>query len=505
VNQLVTKRNLIHLVILLIIAFVIGTYLIATTVLIAKDGIRYIELAQKFSTDPIGTIKHQLSFGYPFLIFIAHEFTSMFTKSSSPYIWICSAQAVSLLFRTLSLMPLYFIGKILVGARNSFYALLILVFLPYPARFGSDALRDWPYILFLATGFLLLLWGSKHGKWWAFGLVGLTAGIGHIIRPECAQLVIYGVLWLLIRLFLPSCNMTRPKLFCALFILAVGFVVPVAPYAKVRGSVLPVQLKHIMGFSRQLESRTLEKCEIDNTDRVHAALISPKKMVKGVSKLVQKTSDNLMYFFVPALLVGIYCRFRRQFAGVEAEKVFMPAFIVFNVVMLVLLYSNYGHISRRHALPLVVFTIFYVPLGLEAIAGWLVEMSSKGAGDQANTQKTKFWYSVLLVIGLVVCAPKLFKPIRAEKQGYRTVAVWLRENTNADDFIAVPDKRISFYAQRKGLVYGKKVSKQAKYIVVVVKNKDAWPDFGRDVREKYSLWVDKHRKGAKKLVIYELI
>jgi len=462
-NQLVTKRNLIHLVILLTIAFVIGIYLIATTVLIAKDGIRYIELAQKFSTDPIGTIKHQLPFGYPFLIFIAHEFTSMFTKSSSPYIWICSAQAVSLLFRTLSLMPLYFIGKMLVGARNSFYALLILVFLPYPARFGSDALRDWPYILFLATGFLLLLWGSKHGKWWAFGLVGLTAGIGHIIRPECAQLVIYGVLWLLIRLFLPSCNMTRPKLFCALLILAVGFVVPVTPYAKVRGSVLPVQLKHIMGFSQQLESRTLEKCEIDNTD------------------------------------------IRRQFAGVEAEKVFMPAFIVFNVVMLVLLYSNYGHISRRHALPLVVFTIFYVPLGLEAIAGWLVEMSYRGTEDQANTQKTKFWYSVLLVIGLVVCAPKLFKPIRAEKQGYRTVAVWLRENTNADDFIAVPDKRISFYAQRKGLVYGKKVSKQAKYIVVVVKNKDAWPDFGRDVREKYSLWVDKHRKGAKKLVIYELI
>jgi len=142
-----------------------------------------------------------------------------------------------------------------------------------------------------------------------------------------------------------------------------------------------------------------------------------------VSKLVEKTSDNLMYFFVPALLVGIYCRFRRQFAGVEAENVFVPAFIAFNVVMLVLLYSNYGHIRRRHALPVVVFTIFYVPLGLEAIAGWLVGMSSMGAAGQANTEKTKFWYFVLLVIGLVVCAPKLFKPIRAEKQGYRT---WLR-------------------------------------------------------------------------------
>ncbi len=48
-ERLIEKRDLIHIAILAAIALVIGVYLIATTVLIAKDGVSYIELAQQFS------------------------------------------------------------------------------------------------------------------------------------------------------------------------------------------------------------------------------------------------------------------------------------------------------------------------------------------------------------------------------------------------------------------------------------------------------------------------
>ncbi len=52
-NRLIEKRDLIHLAILLAIALGIGIYLIATTVLIAEDGLFYIKRAQKFPSDPI--------------------------------------------------------------------------------------------------------------------------------------------------------------------------------------------------------------------------------------------------------------------------------------------------------------------------------------------------------------------------------------------------------------------------------------------------------------------
>ncbi|MCH8120057.1 MAG: glycosyltransferase family 39 protein, partial [Planctomycetes bacterium] len=244
-TRLVEKHDFIYITILLAIALGIGVYLIATTVLIAQDGVYYIERAQKLSSDPVGIIKAHPP-GYPFLIFAAHKFVTLFTDNPSVFTWIYSAQSVSLLCRVLSLIPLYFIGKLLVGSRRSFWGLLILIVLPYPAEFGSDVVREWPHILFLSTGLLFLIWGSRFGKWWMFAIAGLAAGLGHTIREECAQIVIYGTLWLLISLFLPRGDISRLKAIRLTLILLIGFAIPAAPYMKVRGRILPPKLKSVI-------------------------------------------------------------------------------------------------------------------------------------------------------------------------------------------------------------------------------------------------------------------
>ena len=68
----------------------------------------------------------------------------------------------------------------------------------------------------------------------------------------------------------------------------------------------------------------------------------------------------------------------------------------------------------------------------------------------------------------------------------------------------MPDRRISFYAERKGLIYDKKVPKRAKYVVKIVKNENEELKFGGAV-EEYSVWVDKRKKSGKKLVIYRMM
>ena len=193
------RDDILNVLILMAAASAIGVYLIATTVLISKDGVTYIELARRFSSEPLAVIRN-ISFGYPFLVFTTHKLAVAFGAGSSALSWIYSAQGVTLLCRVLALIPLYFIGKLLVGSTRSFRALVILAFLPYPAQFGSDTLRDWPHILFLAAGLWFLFWGARDGKCWMFGVSGLIAGLGHLIRPECAQVVVYGTIWLLMRL-----------------------------------------------------------------------------------------------------------------------------------------------------------------------------------------------------------------------------------------------------------------------------------------------------------------
>ncbi len=182
------KSDVLRLAFLLGLCSAIGVYLILTTSLITKDGVFYIEQARLIALDPAAVCRRYPP-GYPFLLWASHEMASLFVEGDSPMLWAYSAQAVTLLCRVLTLIPLYLLGRLLVGAVNSFWALFVLVILPYPAFYGSDVLREWPYLLFLSTGMLLLYWGLTTRRWWVLGLVGLDAGLGYLIRPECAQLI----------------------------------------------------------------------------------------------------------------------------------------------------------------------------------------------------------------------------------------------------------------------------------------------------------------------------
>lgn len=438
-------KTLIHILILLITTLCIGIYLISTTVLIAKDGVTFIEYAKDLDLSPIEAIQSRYQHpGYPFLIIAAHKAASIGHNVSSLGLWIYSAQAAALIFRLLSIVLLYFVGRKIVGARFSFWAILILVLLPEPAKFGSDTLSDWPHLFFLSAGFSLLIWGAASRKWWLFGFSGLAAGLGYLIRPECAQIVIFGTLWLGMQMFWSKRSISKGKAVFALLLLAAGFLTAAGPYMKLKGAVFPKKQLVKCVPKAQLSEIYEQEAQIRSND-MYTSGLAPSDIAGAVGKLVERVSETLMWFFVPALLIGIYKHFKGR-DWREPERFFVIALIALNTVIMILLYCKFGYMSRRHTLPLVVFTIFYIPAGLEALARWLNERFSK----ESNVD---FWFFVLLVIGISICGPKLLRPMRAEKAGYREAARWLTENTNKDDTVAVSDLRISFYAERRGIDY----------------------------------------------------
>lgn len=504
-KQLVKKQDLIHLSILLAIALGIGIYLIATTVLIAKDGVFYIERAQQFAQNPVAIIKAHPP-GYPFLILIVHKFVTLFINSTSNQTWIYCAQAVTLLCRLLALIPLYFIGKLLVGSKNSFWAILILIFLPFPTRIVCDVVREWPYLLFLATAFFFLLWSAKSGKWWLFGLVGAGSGLGYLIRHESAQLVVYGFVWIMLSVFKPKLwGVSRWKNLIALALLLIGFAIPAVPYMKCTGKIIPPKVNRIMkSFSFiALPDKTDTPKVNAVTSNYNTAEIVPSDVLKALGEIFKTVGENLVWFFVPALLIGLYYRFR---GDAKREELFLiTAFILVSVTMMILWYCYIQlHVSQRWSLPLITCTIFYIPVGLGVVGNWLEsKLPMNKQGTNTSKKKRFSWFLVLFLIGISICIPKLLRPVRIEKQGYKEAANWLRENTAVETVIAVPDGRISFYAERKGLAYGNKFPQQAKYIVKIVKGGEK-PKVSLAVQEKYSAWVDKRGK-KKRIVIYEVL
>src|SRR4030042_6928936 len=207
------RQDIVHLSILLAAGLAIGIYLICTAVVIAKDGVTFIQYARNLQTAPTETmIAEAQQPVYPFLILTAHRIVEIVHSGSSLWTWLYSAQGAALTFRLLGIAAIYGLGRVLVGPGQSFLATLIFVLLPDPAEYGSDALSDWPALFFLITGLLLSVCGAAQSKWWLFGLAGTFAGAGYLVRPDCAQLIVYAFLWLTLQLFRPKHIMTRPRL-----------------------------------------------------------------------------------------------------------------------------------------------------------------------------------------------------------------------------------------------------------------------------------------------------
>ena len=273
---------------------------------------------------------------------------------------------------------------------------------------------------------------------------------------------------------------------------------------SVKGKVLPQKLKGVISYNTQYQSNEIKSSDSDDKRKVYKASGVPTDILKAIGRLAGEISENLMYFFVLPLMTGLYCHFRKLRKLLFTERFFIFALIVLYLIMMILLHINYGYISRRHCMPIVVFTVFYIPVGLQIIARWLSRKISKGR--LTIRKDRRHWFFILITIGIVICIGKLVRisPLRWEKQGYLDAAKWLKENTAKKDIVAVPDKRITFYAERKRFKYNKKVPKQAKYIVKIVETEDKEQNFDNSARKAYSEWVDKRGK-KKRIVIYEVL
>ena len=492
-----------YISILLTVALCIGVYLIISTVLIAKDGITFIEYAQNILSDPVNTMLNENQHpGYPFLIIAAHKITKTICDGLSPFSWIYSAQSIALIFRLLAIVSIYFIGKILVGSKFSFCATLILILLPAPAKLGSDALSDWPHIFFLATGLLLLIRGAVDKKWWLFGPAGLAAGAGYLIRPECAMMVVLGGLWLGLQLLWPKHIMSKGTALAALVLLLVGFLTIAGPYMKLKGAVFPKknvgQLTH---SSWQPEVHTENKQTVSEV--TYTSQFIPSNIARAFVKLLGNIGETLMWFFVPALFVGIYsCLIKR--AWYKPKQFFVIVLVALNIPLMIWLCTKYGYMSKRHTLPLMTFTIFYIPVGLQELAIWLRErFPKKGKLSVGINRNERTWFLVLFLIGVSICVPKLLRPIRAEKALYRVAAQWLNDHSTPDDLIATADSRINFYAGRRILeIEDLNSFAEAEYVVWIYKKgaDEALPAGGGKVRAVFSK-MDK----SVKLVIYQCL
>jgi hypothetical protein len=212
----------------------------------------------------------------------------------------------------------------------------------------------------------------------------------------------------------------------AAVLLLIGFLIVAGPYMKFKAAPLP--------------KKSIDISEVAN--------ISVPKAAEALGKLGGNIGDTLEWIFVPTWIIGLYGAFRKT-SLYKAQQFFTITLVVLNAALMIWLYSTYSYMDKRHTFPLVLFTIFYIPGGIDLLAAWLQKIKNKKVNRLTNNRQLVFYF--LLAIGIAVCIPQLLKPLHYDKLFLRKAGRWLRDNTAEDDLVEVSDLRIAFYAERRNI------------------------------------------------------
>lgn len=455
-----------HIVIAVIVTLLIGVYLIATTVVISKDGVVYIERAQKLSTQLHKIMNLNEPFGFPVLIAGFHR---LLRFDDTPTSWILSAQICVLTCRLIAIVILYLFGAALFSHKPSFWAVLILTVLPWPAEYGADVLREWPHLLFLFTGLLFLYKGVRKTNGFYLFVSGIICALGYIIRPECAQVIMYGAVFFVIKLysgFRKNQPLRQNWPYLCLFI---GFLVIFLPYTLQLDKKIPHKLQDLFQNSSRMMPSAVPPTQPSPQAIETAVSFETKGPFHAAANLLSGVTENLMYYFALPAAIGFWLLFFKAPRPFDDTRLLIGLFIGFYITALFLLDMRWGYISRRHTLPLAVMFGFYIPRGMQQLACWF---NRKKTANAINLRK---WTLVLTAIGILICLPKLLKPLGYDKKLYRDAASWISENTRSGDRFYTFDKRIPFYADRSCRSYKNpnqfETNFKADYLIARSKNK----------------------------------
>ncbi|MBU1626041.1 glycosyltransferase family 39 protein, partial [bacterium] len=137
-NLAESKKGLYYII---LISFLLKSFLFMSDSLVNNDGLVYISAAQKFAA---GHFEEWLSAFpmpfYPLLIAIFHFLIPD---------WVAAARIISIMFIVFALIPIYLLTKELFDRKAAFWACLAFALAPFPNSLAGGVMRDPGFIFFM--------------------------------------------------------------------------------------------------------------------------------------------------------------------------------------------------------------------------------------------------------------------------------------------------------------------------------------------------------------------
>ena len=439
------KRNLI---LLLGLCLALRILLYKWTYLIAVDWTGfYLKPAQSFASgrwmDGLAVGFHPL---YPILV-------ASFSKVLGDFE--LSGQMVSILFGTLTVIPIYYLARGAFGPWAAFVSSLFLAILPRHVALSADFLSDPTYTFFFISAVWLGWEALRRGDGKITFLAGLATGLAYLTRAEGIGVLLILGLWLLFR-GMRVHRWDYRSTGHALFILLFSFLLVASPYIlylrhytgtwtisrKPAVDRVVVLIKRRLFFQEPKVAKATE--EFDHIiQRLREKGRTPTRGLSrwlgglgSFSKLLVTTCHPLIFLF---FIIGLV---RRKVVPrwAEREGFLLSTLSLYALVLYWL--SSLSYISHRYFLSLVALCLIWGGRGLLELHRWL---QGRAFWEKIRIRAT-MGMVLLTAMTAVIILPTTIHPQRAEKQGRKEAGLWIRNHSTSIPSIYTHMARVNYYA-----------------------------------------------------------
>jgi hypothetical protein len=443
----------IKLFLLVIIALIPRIIVFFQPQIITIDGTLYIKMAKLFAEGKYDGIYGGSFTLYPLMLFLVQKLVGD---------WEFSGQLISITLGTLTVIPVFLLGRRLYDERLGWLSALFYISLPNFLRFDNQVIRD-PTLWFFMTLTLWLVWeGNKKNQPILFALASVSAGVGAITRVE--GFILWGVLALYTGFRKGSGIFVRTRvlnvaififlfpilLSPALFVMkekssqiAIGEMISYS--ARVVKVYTPSILKPLSPIDT-MGQKTYDSLPLPSQNSLELA--SRHRIVLAISEVIHKfvKSANLLIILI---LIGFWQRGKEGFKSSDWYLLYVfAALFCMSVFYCRMIY----YFSTRHGLTLVLPALFFAGHGLD----FLAESCSRGLNRLTSGWSfvRKYLLHLLMIFFILIFLLQGITFKRTDKFVQKEIGLWLNDKGYQGSVIMGPKKllRLAFYANGTFLV-----------------------------------------------------
>lgn len=448
------KRQLAYV---LLFAFGLRLYVMVVTPVIGTDGYFFVKNSQLYYDgqflEGLREAHHPL---YPMLIALFNTAVGDFETAG---------KLVSLVFGTLTIIPLYFLTRSIFSHRAAIFAAFFIALNVAHVRHSADIMTESTYTFFFVTG-VWLSWEMLRSTSTILPvLAAIPAVLAYYTRPEGLGICLVVIPWAFILGFWEKKDL-RPIYNAFMFTLVTAILVmPYVLFVHKETGIWHITKKgsarEIVGYEvakKPSERESIDvKHERGDAERLYDWKEKGNYPMIGLY-IVGQFIKVCYYPFVPFLLLGFFT-IRQDSGGSQSilkyilnlrialssshpagEFFVISIFFLYFTVLFMLALSSY-YVSGRYLLPLVALSAMWIGTGLERTAQYLNKVNLRSFNMNPDRAAV-----VLLLVLAALTLPKATKVKRQNEVMQKEAGHWLKHQNDKKSPVIMGLQKVAFYA-----------------------------------------------------------